>query len=285
MMDIDSDKTRAFSELAKVGSFSKAAVVLGISQSALSQKIAKLESELGVTLVIRDQKEMKLTQAGVELVRYYQQKSTLDAEFIRGLSSATGNKKLIGTVKIAGYSSITRSALIPVLTPLLSTNPELHFNIFSKEIYELERLLQSGEVDFILSNKPVKKDNVENIVIHQEEVVHIVSAKAQKTCPVFLDHDEADETTFDFFREQGLSLDFRRSYMDDIYALIDGVESNLGQAVAAKHLIVDNKKIKIIPHKKKVKTDVILSYFKRQYYSDLQKKIITILSEDLKQYF
>lgn len=283
MIDIDSDKTRAFAELAKVGSFSKAAGVLGISQSALSQKIAKLESELEVTLIIRDQKELKLTQAGVELVRYYQQKSTLDAEFIRGLSS--GNKKLIGTIKIAGYSSITRSALIPALAPLLSANPELHFNIFSKEIYELEKLLQSGEVDFILSNRPVKKDNIENIVIHHEEVVHIVSAKAEKPSPIFLDHDEADETTFDFFREQGLSLDFRRSYMDDIYAIMDGVEGNLGQAVAAKHLVLNNKKIKIVPHKKKIKTDVILSYFKRQYYSDLQKKIISILKEDLKEFF
>lgn len=279
MIDIDSDKTRAFAELAKVGSFSKAAQGLGISQSALSQKIAKLEAELEVTLIIRDQKELKLTQAGVELVRYYQQKASLDAEFIRGLSS--GEKKLIGTIKIAGYSSITRSALIPTLAPLLAANPDLHFNIFSKEIYELEKILQTGEVDFILSNRPVKKDNIENIFLHQEEVVHIVSAKADRLSPVFLDHDEADETTFDFFKDQGLSTNFRRSYMDDIYSIMDGVEKNLGQAVAAKHLVVDNKKIKIIPHKKKIKTDVYLSYFKRQYYSELQKKIVAILKEDL----
>ena len=53
-----------FLEIVKRKSFSKAASYLFVTQSSLSQYLAKEEEELGVKLLIRDRKELKMTYAG-----------------------------------------------------------------------------------------------------------------------------------------------------------------------------------------------------------------------------
>ena len=57
----------------RYGSFSKAADELFISQSSLSMAIQRIETEIGVPLFDRRQHPVKLTQAGQELIRYYQE--------------------------------------------------------------------------------------------------------------------------------------------------------------------------------------------------------------------
>ena len=56
--------TRLFVEVARCRSFSKAAAVFGISQSAASQRIGQLERRLGVKLIDRSVRPFELTQAG-----------------------------------------------------------------------------------------------------------------------------------------------------------------------------------------------------------------------------
>lgn len=56
--------TRLFVEVARCRSFSKAAAVFGISQSAASQRIGQLEQRLGVKLIDRSVRPFELTQAG-----------------------------------------------------------------------------------------------------------------------------------------------------------------------------------------------------------------------------
>ena len=53
-----------FSAVAKQLSFTKAAATLFVSQSAISQQISALESELGIQLLVRDKHAVSLTQAG-----------------------------------------------------------------------------------------------------------------------------------------------------------------------------------------------------------------------------
>ena len=57
----------AFSLLAKLGRASLAAERLGVSPSALSHLMRKLESELGATLILRDGRGLNLTEEGQRL--------------------------------------------------------------------------------------------------------------------------------------------------------------------------------------------------------------------------
>jgi len=58
------DYLKTYLELIKLGSFSAVAKKLGISQPAVSFQIQKLEHDLGVRLINRNQKKITLTDAG-----------------------------------------------------------------------------------------------------------------------------------------------------------------------------------------------------------------------------
>src|SRR5690606_17166296 len=74
---------------------------LGLTQSALSQRILGLEDELETALFIRDGRSVKLTEAGERLLSFCHAGKSLEDEF---LDSIKGNGlALAGPIRIAGY--------------------------------------------------------------------------------------------------------------------------------------------------------------------------------------
>src|SRR3954449_8318160 len=67
---LDVRRMRVLREVAVRGSFSAAAEALSFTQSAISQQIAALEREAGCTLVQRNARGIRLTEAGEALVRH-----------------------------------------------------------------------------------------------------------------------------------------------------------------------------------------------------------------------
>src|SRR5450432_3781226 len=63
-------RLRILTEVVTRGSFSAAAEALSYTQSAVSQAIARLESETGTTLVVRDRRGVRPTAAGSTLVSH-----------------------------------------------------------------------------------------------------------------------------------------------------------------------------------------------------------------------
>jgi len=281
-MDIDSNKAKAFFQLALDKTFSKASKSLGISQPALSQKIARLEDELEVSLVIRTGREIALTDFGLELVRYYQTKIQLDNSFLGAISHK--NAETFGSINIAGYSSITTSVIIPIIATINDSFEGFQFKILSKEIYDLYDTFKSGEVDFIIGTNEVKRENVVNVPIGVEENIHIRPLNNSNSDLPFLDHDADDSTTFDFFKIQKINRTFRRCYLDDIYGIIKGVENGIGQAIVSKHLVKNNQKVKRFRYSKKMETKIYFSYLKKVYYPKLHLKLIDKIIENFQSH-
>ena len=63
-------RLKVLSEVVSKGSFSAAAESLSYTQSAVSQAIARLESEIGTTLLVRDRRGVRATPAGATLVAH-----------------------------------------------------------------------------------------------------------------------------------------------------------------------------------------------------------------------
>ena len=57
----------AFAHAVREGSFSRAASRLGVSQSAVSQQVGKLEAQLGTALLIREREGLRLTRSGQDI--------------------------------------------------------------------------------------------------------------------------------------------------------------------------------------------------------------------------
>lgn len=270
----------AFFAAARSLNFSLAAKELHITQSALSQRIKGLEEELDLTLFVRLPRGVQLTEAGARLLRYCQARFSMEQELLEQLTGKASKQGLGGVVRIGGYSSVVRSILMPALAPLLRSNRKVQVHFQNAEIRELPDLLLTGNVDFIITDTPVHRADIETVELGQEECVMARSANLEIEEDVYLDHDPDDPTTAKFFSMQSGTLpEYRRSYMDEIYAIIDGVALGLGQAVVSRHLIARDPRVQVSPGFRSMFVPVLLHYHKQPFYTALQRAAIKELVE------
>ncbi|MEZ4742935.1 MAG: LysR family transcriptional regulator [Bdellovibrionota bacterium] len=271
-MGLSTSQLEAFAAVAKAGNFSKAAKHLHITQSALSQRILNLENELKTALIIRDPTGLRLSSAGNELLRYCQIKESLETDVLKKISSSENEKS--GIIRIAGFSSIMRSVIIPSLNELICSNPNIQIELFIREVRELPNMLTSNEVDFIITSQPKFRQEIESHDLGIEENVLVVG-KINKDKNIFLDHDPEDPTTKEFIDiNPSLQKKFRRRYLDEVYAILDGVKFGWGKAILPKHLIYKDHDLKTIKSFKSLKNPVYLQYFHQPYYSRLHQTVI-----------
>jgi DNA-binding transcriptional LysR family regulator len=278
-MKVPSHQLAAFYETALARSFSKAAKKLGITQSALSQRISQLESEIETTLLVRQAGGPRLTEAGEMVLRFCQVQGSLEQEVLAKLKKS--GSAYAGVVRIAGFSSVLRSVLIPALGDFLRANPGVHCEFRSHEMPELYEVLRHAEADFVVLDYHLEKSGIEEYVIGREEYVVIESAHYESPSDVYLDHGPQDNATESFFRAQsGAPKKYRRSFMGDVYGIINGVELGLGRAVMSKHLVEGNKKVKEVSGYKKYYRDITLNHFAQPYYSELHRKVVQVLRKE-----
>jgi DNA-binding transcriptional LysR family regulator len=113
----------AFVTVAREGSFTRAAAVLGVSQSALSQAIKALEERLEIRLLTRTTRSVSPTPAGDRLLlsigtRFDEIEAELDA-----LTEL--RDKPAGSVRITCGDWVLRNILLPKLAPVLQRNPDV----------------------------------------------------------------------------------------------------------------------------------------------------------------
>jgi len=282
-MALSSLQLEAFLAVTRERSFSAAAKGLAITQSALSQRVLNLEQDLGVTLLIRESTGLRLTESGEKLLYYCQSKELLENEFLAGLKSKT---ELSGLVRIAAFSTITQSVLIPLLGDFVKLHPAVQLEMINAELREIPALLTSGRADFVFTTSPIEKQGLETHLLGHEENVLIQPTNKKYRDDVFLDHDSEDATTFDFFKLQGKkSQTWKRSYLNDIYTLIEGVKAGMGRAVVPLHIVKHIKGIEVSAGSKVMLTPIYLNYYAQAFYTELQKKVLERFLSDLPKNF
>jgi DNA-binding transcriptional LysR family regulator len=117
----------AFLAVAEERSFTRAAVRLGISQSALSQIVRRLEERLGLRLLTRTTRSIAPTEAGERLLETLAPAlSDLDAR-IAALSEL--REKPAGVIRITSVEHAAETVLWPVLKTFLRTYPNIKVEI------------------------------------------------------------------------------------------------------------------------------------------------------------
>ncbi|WP_369856032.1 LysR substrate-binding domain-containing protein [Candidatus Thalassolituus haligoni] len=135
---------QAFLNVAREGSFTKAAALLGVSQSALSHTIRGLEAHLGIRLLHRTTRSVSPTDAGQRLLeRIAPHFNDIDAE-IAAISAL--RDKPAGSVRISASDNVAQSLLWPRLAPVLRQYPDiqLEINIDFALTNIVERRLDAG---------------------------------------------------------------------------------------------------------------------------------------------
>jgi DNA-binding transcriptional LysR family regulator len=133
MKDSDYKQLRAFQAIAEQGSFVAAARTLGITPSALSQVIRRLEDKMGTRLFHRTTRSVSLSEAGQRLhARLRPALDELDAAFHEARSQAG---KLSGRVRLHVSSIAADDVLAPVLGGFHARYPDIVLDIVAESSF------------------------------------------------------------------------------------------------------------------------------------------------------
>ncbi len=117
----------AFLAVARERSFTRAAAQLGVSPSALSHTMRKLEERVGVRLLTRTTRSVSATEAGERLLRSIGPHFDEIRREVEGLSEL--REKPAGTIRITAADHPAETILWPLLEKLLPQYPDIHVEI------------------------------------------------------------------------------------------------------------------------------------------------------------
>jgi DNA-binding transcriptional LysR family regulator len=168
-MNFDLADLRAFVSVAELGSFSAAAADLHLSQPALSRRIEKLESALGVRLFHRTTRKVDLTAVGREF-------SGKARELLNGLDeSLLGIRdvaaRVTGEVTVACVPSAVRYFLPDVLKQYHQNHPRIRVRIIDEGANEVLATIVRGDADFGVNYIGAQEPNLEFQPILKEPFV------------------------------------------------------------------------------------------------------------------
>ncbi len=136
----------ALLKILEIGSFTKAAEAMGYSQSAVSQMVQSLESELSLKLLYRSRNGIKLTPEGEALLPYIQR--TVNhynamLEKTRELKGLNG-----GLIRIGTLSSVSSQWLPGLIKDFQTLYPKVHFLLHQGDYTTIPAWVRAGEIDF-----------------------------------------------------------------------------------------------------------------------------------------
>ena len=141
-------RLKVLSEVVSKGSFSAAAESLSYTQSAVSQAIARLESETGATLVVRDRRGVRPTPAGATLVTHAEEIFGRVEAAEADLAAVLGVRS--GRLRVASFPSAGATLMPLAVAAFRASYPGISLTLAEGEPEEMAPRLKAGEFDLAL---------------------------------------------------------------------------------------------------------------------------------------
>ncbi|MFH5822333.1 LysR family transcriptional regulator [Georgenia sp. AZ-5] len=147
-MEIDPRRLGFLLAVSRSGGVLAAADSLGVSPSAVSQQIARLEAETGVRVLDRQPSGATLTAAGKLLADAAERVETEIGETRRALAALEGD--ISGVVVVGAFQTAIRAVLVPLLAELEQTLPGVELVVHEVPEEQGRRALRRGELDLLV---------------------------------------------------------------------------------------------------------------------------------------
>lgn len=236
------NRYRALLKIVEVGSYTRAAEILGYTQPALSQMVTSLEKEIGITLLYRSRYGVRLTPEGERLlstiqktVQQYDDLLRMEDE-IKGLDS--------GIVRIGTVSSVSCHWLPGIIRKFWATYPNVQLVLHQGDYTSICDWVQTGTVDFGFVN-PAAATGLETQVLQTDPFVAVlpkfhplaqkpsVSLQELAAEPYLLLEEGCYSEPLEAFRKAGVAPNVRLTMHDD-YSILSMVEQGLGYSLLAE---------------------------------------------------
>jgi LysR family nitrogen assimilation transcriptional regulator len=165
-----------FVQVAELGSFSKAAVVLDIAQPALSRQVRALETELRETLLLRNGRGVVLTEAGQRLFEH-------GVHILQALAQAQDDMgatrdEPVGRITIGLPPSVGRQLTLPLIDGFTRRLPKARLAIVEGLSSHVSEWITTGRVDLGLLYNPDAQPALEITPVIEEALCLVSPAPA-----------------------------------------------------------------------------------------------------------
>lgn len=170
MDTLDLDALRTLVVIQEKDGFAAAAVHIGKTQSAVTQQMQRLESQLGRAIFERRWRQKRLTPLGLRLLDYARHLLAVNDEALRSLQQGS----LEGVLRIGAPHDVADNMLPPLLAQVARVSPLLQIDIHVGRSPFLMESLHRGEIDMTISNR--HDPTLEGVVLRSSPTVWLCSA-------------------------------------------------------------------------------------------------------------
>jgi DNA-binding transcriptional LysR family regulator len=171
---LDIRQLECFVAVAEELHFRRAGERLGLSQSALSERVSALEHELGARLFFRTTRQVSLTQAGSEFV---QDANRILADIERAVSNVRHTAESdLRHIRVSGVDEAISMLLPKALLAFRRTDPKVHVQVLetaSSEQHAQELIGHRTDVAFVRT--PQHDDFVTSELLHRQPVLVVLA--------------------------------------------------------------------------------------------------------------
>jgi DNA-binding transcriptional LysR family regulator len=229
------DELKLVVHIAELGSLSRAADALGLSNATATRGLAALEKRLGVRLVERNTRRLHMTQAGESFVERCKA-ILMDIEDAQAVAQSTVVQPS-GVLRISGSQSICMMHVAPLLPALYERYPFLRMEIVVANRYD--DLLDSG-VDVALRTRETEVDSLSLTVRRLAQTRRVLAASPRylQTHGVPLSISALNEHRLLIYSYSNRSdeLQFRRGEENSVLRVRGLLSANDGQVLRAAAL-------------------------------------------------
>ena len=284
---------KIFSDLVESESFSRAAKLNGITQSAVSQQLRAMEKHFNVLIVDRSQKRFRLTREGQKLHKSAQEilqiYNTLNIELQE-------MKKIIsGTIHISTVYSIGLHGLPHYVKSFLTKFPKVNIRIEYRRASMVYEDVLSNTIDLGLVAYPQKHKQLEILPFDDDILVLVVSPEhplanessvnikdlANQKFIGFEPDIPTRKATDAIFKEEKIEVEPVMEF-DNVETVKRAVEINAGMAIVPQTTVAREEaqgSLKVLQFKNKVyKRPLALIHRKGRILTPAIRKLIELLT-------
>lgn len=290
---MDTKKYEALLASINMGSFTKAAEVLGCTQSGLTHMMNGLEQEFGFQLLIRGHHGVKPTPNCSRILPYIQKlveaNTALDVEIKRV------NTLKDSVIRIGSYTSIIMHWLSDAVKKFNTDYPDITVEIKDGGADEIYGWVMDGTVDIgFLSRQeeyktewiPLRKDPLLAIMppddSHTAKQIPLTDFNGKK---FLMPSYGLNKDIYRVFKKYGITPDISNSHMNYV-VILSMVERGLGMSILSELLLKGrNDNIKIMDTKPKMYRELGIAIQSHKYATNTVKKFIEYTKETVESLY
>jgi DNA-binding transcriptional LysR family regulator len=284
---------KIFSDLVESESFSRAAKLNGITQSAVSQQLRSMEKHFNILIVDRSQKRFRLTREGEKL--HESAKDILRIYNTLNIELQEMKKVISGTIHISTVYSIGLHSLPPYVKSFLSKYPKVNIRIEYRRATMVYEDVLSNSIDLGLVAYPQKHKQLEILPFDVDELVLITSPEHPLANRTEVDIEELANRKFvgfeaDIPTRKATNALFKEAHIevepvmefDNVETVKRAVEINAGIAIVPQTTIAREESqgtLRAIPFKNKsYERPLALIHRKGRILTPAMRKLIQLLT-------